>query len=103
MIEYFLNKFFDVIPFLIVFTGLVALGWFLRINFKKKLLQGTEIKKLLGIWASTFLVILGLGYWLKPNLVLKWYYYPIVILIPLLIPTLAIAIAPLSLHWNRHR
>jgi hypothetical protein len=97
------NKLSIAIPVTILITGPIALGWFLRINFKKKLMQGEEIKKLLGVWAGAFLAIWGLGCWLKPGIGNVWYAFPIVTLILLLIPMLAIAIAPLSLHWNRHR
>lgn len=96
-----IRDFGTVILVLIVSMKILITGRVLWINDRKNLMNRNEIRNLVLIFSSVFAVLWGLSHWLIK--VKDWQTIYSALLIVLLLPMISVAVAPLSLYWNRHR
>ncbi len=76
-------------------------GWAFRAIYQRRLLEGSTLVRLLGLWLIGVLTLIALLGWLLPPELAPWYL--VVLCVVLVLPLARLSLAPLALAWNRHR
>ncbi|MBN2476930.1 MAG: hypothetical protein JXB62_20145 [Pirellulales bacterium] len=89
-----------VLAFLVVLKLLLAV-WAWRAVYRRRMLEGKAIVRLVGLWLATVAALLALAAWLVAHSDLPGAVVAFCVILS--VPLLRIGLCPLALEWNRHR